>query len=209
MPIQKLHNAIQAAQFRVKFKDIFHLKQFYIAMREWLKEYGWYGVTYKQKPDKDYWETLYLERIFPEGFKEMWIYWRLQKIPTERSANSYYKYHLDVDYHILYMFPAEVIRDGKKLKVNKGECEIKVYSYVEFDYKGEWSRHPILRFFNKLFPQRIFRKDLYDDHKMELYREVYTMQAFMKKWFKLKSFLPYEEVPAFHPPKTYPSWKQE
>jgi hypothetical protein len=206
MPFQKLHNAIEAAQFRIKFKDIFNLKQFYSNLREWLKEYGWYGVTYDQKADKDYWETLYLERIGLAGEKEMWIYWRLQKLPV---PNSYYKYHLDIDYHILYMFPAEVIRDGKKLKVNKGEIEIKVYSYVEFDYKGEWSKHPVLRFFNKLFPQRIIRKDLYDDHKKELYREVYTMAAFIKKWFKLRSFLPYEEVEPFHPSQAYPAWKKE
>ena len=140
------------------------------------------------------------------GEKEMWWWWRLQKIPTK---NSYYKFHLDIDSHPLYITETEVMRDGKKFKVNKGEVEVKVWAYIEFDYKGEWSRHPILKSFNKIFPKRIFKKELYEDHKLELYREMYILQAYLKKWMKLKSFLPYEEITTFHPSQSYPEWQKE
>jgi len=212
MPIKNISkNSILAAQFRIKFKDIFNLKQLYIAMHEWMLENDWTSVGFDSKgnielENKDHFETLYLERIEPNGAKEMYWFWRLQKLPVH---NSYYKYHLDVDYHPLYIFPTEVVREGKKLKAHKGEVEVKIWAYIEFDYKGEWSRHPILRFFNRMFPERIFRRDLYSKHKKELYREAYILQAFMKKWFKLKSFLPSEEITPFFPSKAYPAWRKE
>ncbi len=213
MPVKDIsEGAILAANFRIKFKDIFNLKGLYIAMHEWLSEYDWSSVGFDSKgkveieDGKDQYETLYLERVSPNGAKEMYWFWRLQKIPT---SNSYYKYHLDIDYHPLYIFPTEVVRDGKKLKAHKGEVEAKIWAYIEFDYKGEWSKHPILKYFNKMFPKRIFKKDLYTFHKKELYREAYILQAFMKKWFKLKSFLPSEEITPFFPSKTYPAWRKE
>lgn len=212
MPIQKLQkNSIQAAFFRIKFKDIFNLKQYYCAMHEWLIENEWSSVGFDPKgiPELeklDQFETLYLERIGTMGDKEMYWYWRVQKIP---SNNSYYKYHIDLDYHPLYIVPAEVVRDGKKLKAHKGEVEIKVWAFIELDYRGEWSKHPVLKFFNKMFPERIFRKDLYTHHKKELYREVYILQAFIKKWMKLKSFLPSEEITPFFKSAAYPEWRKE
>lgn len=208
MPIKNISpNAIQAANFRIKFKDIFNLTEFYKAMHEWLLEYDWSSVDYDGKiENNEWWETLYLERESGGGMKEMWWWWRMQKIPT---SNSYYKYHLDVDSHIVTMLPAEVMRDGKKLKVNKGEVEVTLWAYIEFDYDGKWSTHPILKAFNQIFPKRIFKKDLYEEHKLELYREAYIFQAYLKKWFKIKSFLPYEEITQFHPSNAYPAWKKE
>ncbi|MBW2966111.1 hypothetical protein KY342_03330 [Candidatus Woesearchaeota archaeon] len=209
MPIKQLHNAVQAASFRVKFKDIFNLKEFYKAMHEWMLEYGWSsvesdGLTIEE--GDDHYETLYLEKQDAGGAKEMWWWWRLQKLPV---SNSYYKWHMDIDSHVLYMLPAEVMREGKKLKVNKGEVEVKIWAYLEFDYLGQWSKHPVLKMFNKIFPNRIFKKELYEDHKLELYREMYTFQAYVKRWFKLRSFLPYEEITPFFPSWAYPAWKKE
>ncbi|MEE9525465.1 MAG: hypothetical protein V3V78_02555 [Candidatus Woesearchaeota archaeon] len=207
MPIKKLKNSIQAAAFRVKYKDIFSLKQFYVAMREWLNEYGWSSVDSSGKIEgTENWETNYIERISPDGSKEMYWWWRVQKLPVH---NSYYKYHLDLNFHPIGVADTEVMRDNKKFKVNKGEVEVWVFAYIEFDYLGKWSSHPILKFFNQVFPKRIFRKELYEDHKLELYREAYTLQAYMKKWFKLKSFLPYEEITPFYPSHAFPKWKKE
>lgn len=209
MPIQNIGpNAVQAAKFRVKFKDIFHLKEFYKAMHEWMLEYNWSSTETDglEIEDDDRFETLYLERTGLSGDREMWWWWRVQKVPT---SNSYYKYHIDVDSHILYIVDTEVMREGKKLKVHKGEIEVNIWAYLQFDYKGEWSKHPVLKMFNQVFPKRIFKKELYETHKLELYREAYVFQAYIKKWFKLKSFLPFEEIEGFYPSWAYPEWKKE
>ena len=111
MPIQNIGpNAVRAAYFTVKFKDIFHLKEFYRAMHEWLLEYDWNGADAGGGVEAtDHYETLYLEKQGLEGDKEMWWWWRLQKYPVKEAPNSYYKFHLDIDYHILYMLQTEVM----------------------------------------------------------------------------------------------------
>ena len=207
MPFQQLQNGVKAAQFRVKFKDIFDMKALYTDLRFWLKEHQWSSVNMNEEIEgKDHWETMYLERGLPTGAIERWVFWRLQKLPV---TNSYYKWHLDVDFHNVNLSKTEVMRDNKKLKVNKGEVEIKVWAHLEYDVGGKWSKHPILKFFSKMFPNRVFKKELFEDHKRELYREAYNFQSHIKRWMKIRRFLPYEEITPFHPSRMYPSWKKE
>jgi len=63
---------------RVKYKDIFDMKQFYEDLHEWTLEYGW--KDYEE--DLDRYETYYGERIAQGGAKELWLIWRLQKTPA-------------------------------------------------------------------------------------------------------------------------------
>ena len=49
MPILPLNNSVKAVKFRVKFKDIFNIKEFYRALHEWLIEYGWSGADSDRK----------------------------------------------------------------------------------------------------------------------------------------------------------------
>jgi hypothetical protein len=116
---------------------------------------------------------------------------------------------MDFDFHCVGLASTEVVKEGKKLKVNKGEVELYITAYIDLDYKGEWSSHPILKFFNKIFPERIFRKDIFGSHKRELYREAYELQTFIKQWFKLKTYLPYEEKKSFFPSHAWPSHLKE
>ena len=111
----------------------------------------------------------------------------------------------------IHLLPPAIIEQISKLKkgIYKGEVEIWVSSYIEFDYGGNWSNHPVLKFFNQIFPKRIFRKDLFEIKKRELYREIYLLQNFMKHWFKIKRFLPYEEVAIFHPSMAFPSYVRQ
>jgi len=200
-PTQAYKRCIETARFRVKWRDIFNIKEFYRAIHEWLDEYQWQDL----EDGLDHYETLYFEKVGTMGDKEMWVRWRPQKLPI---SNSYYKYHLDLDFHYLYLRPAEVMHEGKKLKKNvyKGEVEVWITALIEIDHEGKWSNHPVMRYFNKLFPERIFRSAIYVEHKRELYREAYILQNFIKHWFKLKRFLPYEEIEQFFPSEAYPTY---
>jgi hypothetical protein len=190
---------ILASDFRVKFKDVFDMKNFYKMIHDWLIEYDWED----QKGDKDHFETYYLEKIGAKGEKEHVIWWRLEKIP---SKNSYYKYILELLYHTVALKNTEIVVEGKKLKVNKGEIETKIRTYVELDYEGKWSHHPVLNMFKDIFRERIFKADL-ESHKRELYRESFILQGAMKKYLKLKGFLPEYRLEPFRPAEAYPTHK--
>lgn len=191
----------QVAKYRVKYKDIFDLKKFYEDLHEWLKEHGWKDL----EDDWDHFETFYLEKIDMAGFKEIWIKWRPYKIP---APNAYYRYWLDFDYHCTGLKSTEVVKEGKKLKADKGEVELFITAVMELDIDGKWSKHPFLKYFQKIFPERIFRRDI-EDHQKELYREAYELQSFIKQWFKMKRYLPYEETTSFFPSYAWPSHLKE
>jgi hypothetical protein len=203
MTVYKVENPISVADFAVKYKDIFNMGDFYENLKDWLLEYGWKAIDARGnlEDNAEKCETFYLERIDARGAKEHFWWWRLQKIP---GNNKYFKYHIDLDFHTLVITETEVMRDGKKFKANKGELEVKVRTVIEFDYTGEFAKSKLLKPFKDIFQKRIYKKDL-ETFKLELYREAYILQAFIKKWFKLKSFLPFEEVSQFYPSKAYPS----
>lgn len=200
---EQYKKCIQAARFRVKWKDIFNVKAFYKAIHEWTKEYDWFDMEDKS----DHYETLYFEKIGLFNEKELWLRWRLQKIPPPGNS-KYYKYHMDLDWHFLYLVPTEVVHEGKKFKkdVYKGEVEVWITALIEVDYENRWKKSPLAKYFQTLVKERIFHHDMMEEHRRELYREAYILQNYMKQWFKLRRFLTYEETEPFIPSEAYPTY---
>ena len=182
---------LEAATFRIKFKDYFHLKLLYIMMHEWLVD-----EKYATREDSDFPENFYMHRETQRSGTEKWIWWRLTKVPTD---NTYYRYVLDLDFHVILLKEAEVMHKGTKFKTNWGEVEIKVWANLEGDYEHKWRDHPILKHFEELFRKRIFWAD-FQMHKNEFFREAYRFQEAIKTYLKLRTYLPEPELEEFYPP---------
>jgi len=189
-------------QFKVKYKDVFHLKNLYIMMHEYLSEEGWrgplsssYGVFWHHDI-----ETLYLEKFCQKGLhaggKEMWVYWRTIK-SYEGKFSGYFKNHLDIDFHMVYMQDMEVMHQGKKMKVQQGEIEIFFRPWIESDVQKKWKDHWLLKHFQEIYESRIMVQDL-DKREKELWREAYRLQNRVKRYFNLRVFIPTPEP--FHYP---------
>lgn len=172
-----------AARFTLKHRDFFNMKALYEHLHEWVVENG-----YATRDDEMFCETLMLERIRQNIGKEVWIWWRLEKSPT-----SFYKYLLNIDYHIVAMNEVEVMHEGKKFKSNKGECELQITATLICDPEGKWKKHWFLKGIRDIFIKRMFRNDL-DLHQKELYRDAYKLQASVKEFLKLKTFFKEPEV---------------
>ena len=190
------------APIRVKYKDIFDFNQFYKDFREYLIENDWGD---KEEGGGDHWESYYYERIDKDGAKEYWFRWRVYK---KAAQAAYIGYYLDFDWHCIAIQPAEIIRDGKKLKVNKGEIEIYIKAFLDEEYKADFNKNFILREVKKIFSKRLYHHTI-EDRKKELYQEAYALQNWMKQWFKLKRYLPYEESRTFFRSRAYPSHMKE
>jgi len=181
------------------------MKAFYEELWQWCKDQGW--VDWEQAGEN--FERFYGERVTTGGMKEIWIRWRAYKpaeqVPvTKDSSKGYLTYYLDVDFHVLALTSAEIVKDGKKIKADKGEIEISIKAFIEKNYEHEFANHPILRHFLDVFSDRIYKKKL-EERKKELYREAYLMQTFIKQWFKMKTYLPYVQGENFYPSKAWPS----
>jgi hypothetical protein len=119
--------SVKIPQFRIKYNDVYHLKNLYIMMHEYLGEEGWFGslgsgMTYSHRDI----ETLYSEKYFQKGLHrggtEMWVYWRLYKFHMGKFS-GYFRNRLDVDMHMVYHQDLDVMHHGKKMRVQKGEIE--------------------------------------------------------------------------------------
>ncbi len=192
---------------RVKYKDVFDFKAFYEELWEWCKEHGWKDW----EMDLDTFERFYGERITTGGVKEIWIRWRAYKpaegTPLTKQSDKevgYLTYYLDVDFHVLGLSSAEIVKDGKKIKADKGEIEISIRTFIEKNYEYEFANHSFLRHFLDIFTARIYKQKL-EERQRELYREAYVMQTYIKQWFKMKTYLPYVQGENFFPSKAWPS----
>lgn len=202
MPNKKVKGLINVVpRFRVKYRDVFDLKAFYEALYEYLKEYEWID----QEDKKDHWETYYGERIDNTGAREIWFQWRPVKDPKDAP---FIRYYLDFDFHCIAITSAEVVKDGLKLKVNKGEIEMFMEAFMELRYDKEFEKNWVLKEFKTLFTKRIYRRML-EQRKKELYQETYALQNFVKQWFKMKRYLPYEETKSFFTSQAWPSHMKE
>ncbi len=184
---------------RIKYKDIIDLKAFYESLHEWLLEHDWHDG---QKAD--YWETYYGERITQGNLRELWIQWRLQK----DASGAPLRYYLDFNWHGIAITNAEVVKEGRKINVNKGEIEIIIKAFIEENYKEMMDKSPLLKPIKQIFSKRVY-KNMVDQHRKELYQETYELQNWMKQWMKLKRYLPYEETKGFFTSQAWPSHLKE
>lgn len=201
MPTRKPKNIVeiypQYQPLRVKYKDIFDMKGFYTDLKEWLLEYEWTD----HHEGLDHWEIYYGERIDQSKSREIWIHWRMKKKPKHSPFITYY---MDFEFHILGLVDTEVVRDGMKMKANKGEVEMKIWAYLTEDYVSAFQKHFFLKEVVEIFKKRVYRKEM-EARKKELYQELYVLQNFIKQWLKLKRYLPYEETRSFYPSQAWPS----
>jgi len=185
-PYNKEYLAV-AADERIKHNDFFELKSLYMLLHEWLVEEGW-----APRNDANFPERLYLHRFTQQLGQELWVWWRLSK-----ELNNYYKWDLDIDWHIIGLKETEVMHDGVKYKANFGEVEFKVYAKMISDHKGEWRKHWLLKHFQNLYWKGIYWQD-FQMHKIELLREVQRMFDAIKVYCKLKTYLPEPEGQRFY-----------
>lgn len=191
-------------EMKLKYKDIFDMKNLYEALYEWFKEYDWKDVY----EGGEHWETLYGERIDRNGARQIWIQWRLCKEPP---GAPFLKYYLDLDFQVIALTNTEVIKDGVKISTNKGEINLITSSYIEKEYEEKAKKssfYPLFGWLIDIFNQRVYRRELKIREK-ELYQETYALNNFIKQWFKLKRYLPYEESKNFFPSYAWPSHLKE
>jgi hypothetical protein len=166
----------------VKFKENFHLKNLYTRMHEWLVQEQW--VT---RSDKDFPEVFCGQNEAALGGTEIWWNWRPKK-----EKNSFIRWDLDINGHVILLRNVEVMKEGKKFKTNWGEVEIILTAIVNLDYNKRWQKHPILKNFLGLYVDIIKEKE-FEKERDELRREMYRFQETIKEYLKMRKRLPEEE----------------
>jgi hypothetical protein len=185
---------IQIPKIEVVYREMFVMQPLYRAIRKWLQENEFYDPKGDDTMESGM-EILYLERrgtAQKPNEKEWRIWWRTEKPVAMGGRSRYYNYHLNIDFNVIQTVDMEVMREGKKERVQFGELRITINPYIEIP---ELVTHPLLKYIDYFFRTRIIRKNL-EEHKKMLYQDAYRLQGMIKKYLELKMFLP--EVEAFH-----------
>ncbi|MFW6311872.1 MAG: hypothetical protein ACOC1K_06525 [Nanoarchaeota archaeon] len=164
---------LTACETKVKYKDVFHLKNLYRYMHEWLINDGWGNHSDEKWP-----EVMYMSNQRHDG-EEVWTWWRL-----ERPNNNYMKSAMDVDMHVLYLKNVEKVINGKKVKAQNGECEVIIRGRLVVDPDSYWRKHWLLKHLNQFYWRR-FNKLRVEQQKQELYQDCYKFHAAIKNFFRL------------------------
>jgi len=130
------------------YNGIFDFKEVYKFMYDWIASYQ-YSIF----------ETKYSEKVKAEG-KELEVIWLCL-----RKLSDYFRYKFTVTTRVFYMTSVEVMKDGIKVKRDKGELEIKIKAFLERDYEHRWETNPLLKFFRGLYDKYVIRSriELYED----------------------------------------------
>jgi hypothetical protein len=188
-------NIFEVHDFTVQNEQIFHFKNTYTYLWEWMRDEGFEGIyddivtTDDQRPRVEFY---YNEKRPEPGSREIRIWWRTAKVPND---NQFIRYRIDFWYELLHLRKTEVLFEGRKATADDGEMLLNVKTYIEVDYNKMWQDHPFLKLFWKYFRRRIFLKNLYE-HKAVLLRLSTRLQEDIKKLLELQT---YEKVPErFH-----------
>ena len=177
-------------EFRLKYRDVFSLRNLYLTLHEMLLEEGWLGAD----GDKDLSdvEIFYSENVYQKGIhhggKELWFWWRTFKYP-ENKYSGYLRNHLDIDAHVVYLQNVEVVQQGKKMTAQNCEIEMFFRPWIESDYQDDkWENHWLLKYMKPIYEKRILLHET-DKREKELWREAYKIHSKLKQYLGLKTFI--------------------
>jgi hypothetical protein len=155
---------------KIKWKGHFDFKVLYNKLKDWLVNEG-YG-----EPK----EKLYAEKIKPTGSKNMEIVWTASKIEED-----YFGLLIKIQFFGINIEDVEVTNDeGKKLKLNNGEIEIKFTSVLTLDINSRFGKGPNISIQQKFYEKYIILDNI-EKQKIELYEKTMDIIDLTKNYLNL------------------------
>lgn len=157
---------------KVKYKGVFDLELLYIKLREWLLREDF------SDPVKAG-EKKYSEKVKPFG-KLLEIVWESSK----DEESGYFKTVIKISFYVTGLNEVEVERNGKTIKLDKGEIDIKITSNLKRNAKNDWNENSL---FFKVY-ERYIIKDKIEDHKIKCYKDTTDLVEETKNFLNMYSF---------------------
>ena len=156
------------AESKVKHDGIFDFKEIYRFL---------YALALDLEYEIE--ERVYSEKNTVKG-KEIEIHW-----VARRKISDYFRYVVKMDWLILGMNDVEVMKEGIKVKTNKGSLEIKFGIWLEKDYENRWEATAVLKFLRGLYDNYIIRGRILD-YETKLITEMTEMVEQLKAFLVLE-----------------------
>jgi hypothetical protein len=126
---------------KLKHSGLFDFKELYKFAFNFLKENKEYLMMEKTYSEKVTGETKEIE-IKWEGF---------------RKISDYFKLIIKPEWRIVAFTTVEVEKDGKKVKMNKGDLEIAVKGILVRDWDNKWETGAFVKFLRSIYDKYIIK----------------------------------------------------
>jgi len=125
---------------KIKYSGLFDFKELYNLLYDFLTDAGFFVI-----------EESYSEKITAEG-KEIEIKWGCIKKVTD-----YFRFRIKIDWRLFRLLDVEIVKEGKKIKMNKGNLEIKFTSILDRDYENKFEISPFHKFLRAVYEKYIIK----------------------------------------------------
>jgi len=153
---------------KIKHDGIFDFKEIYNFLYKWLKDSN-YDVE----------EKSYTEKVKAEG-KEIEVNW-----VARRTISDYFRFQIKILIRVTGMINVETMKEGVKVKMNKGLLDIGVTSYLEKDYEHRWEALALLKFMRGIYDKFIIKSRV-EQYEEKIAEETDEMIAQTKAFLALE-----------------------
>ncbi|PLW80514.1 hypothetical protein C0585_02350 [Candidatus Woesearchaeota archaeon] len=160
-----------------KIEQEVHLKNFYRAFYQFLEDKDYFDIWGGER-----YETFYDEKFHPNGSREYRIRWRAYN----KTSNSNVMQKFVINWLVLGCNDKQKVIDGKKIKIQKAEVEIKCDSYMLVN-KDMLKKSRLINQFSNLFFNRWFHY-LYEGYKDEMKKRSKDMEEFLKSQMNMNTY---------------------
>lgn len=115
-----------------------------------------YNFIYTYFIDNEYVieEKSYKEKTTGDA-KEIEINWLAKK-----KINDYFRLLIKIDWRVLRMVSVEVMKEGRKVKANRGSLEVKFTAFLERDYESKWESSSFYKFLRGVYDEFVIKKTI-------------------------------------------------
>lgn len=120
---------------KIKFVGLFDFKEFYAFCYEWLSLET--GLTVVEEE--------YSEKL-KGNMKDIEVKW-----VAFTKASDYFKYEIKIEFKLIAITEVEIVKDGVKMKMNKGEIGMKVKGILIKDYDGKFETNATMKVWRGIY----------------------------------------------------------
>jgi len=154
---------------RIRHVGIFDFKEIYNLCFNWFLDEQY-----------DFAEKNYTEKLSTKG-KEIEIEWA-----ALRKATNYFRFIIKTNWHIIGMNDVEIEENGRKIKMNQGDLEIRFDVILEKDYKHQWENSKFFKNLRKTYDRYILKARI-DKYEEKLFLELNNLISQVKEKLALSS----------------------
>lgn len=124
---------------KIKLAGIVNFSEFYSFCYYWLKEETLLDIV----------EDKYKEKL-SGNLKDIEVEWT-----GVRKVTDYFKFEIKILFRVLGLTEVEIIKNGTKIKTNKGLVEVQVKGILVRDYQGKFEKTFIRKFLRGIYEKWI------------------------------------------------------